>query len=217
MLKFSFESLPDEPLVHCLGAHCDDIEIGCGATILRLREIRPKCRLKAIIFCSNPEREAESRRCFEQLLGPEARIEIGFGAFEDGYLAFDGRPAKNFLRQERGANDPDIVFSHRTDDAHQDHRMVGRLAEQVYRNSLILETEIPKYDGDLGPMNFYVQASVENCDSKVSSLMAAYVSQQTKCWFTPETFKSILRIRGIECRSESGYAEAFRGKKIIAF
>ena len=201
--------------VVCLGAHCDDIEIGCGATLIGLRDRWPALTIHCVIFCSDERREAESRESITALLGREDGLSFSFGNLRDGYLPYGASDAKQFLVDSAAALNPDLIFSHNRADLHQDHRFVGELALQVFRTGLILEMEIPKYDGDLGKPSVYFPASQSAIDHKLATLLSAYPSQREKDWFSEGTFRAIMRLRGIECRSPTGMAEAFFASKLV--
>ena len=201
--------------VLCLGAHCDDIEIGCGATLVDLVRRWPELDFHVLIFCSQPGREQESRLSLATLLGQQAKLTFHFGVLRDSYLPYQAVEAKEYLTSEVGKLAPDLIFTHNREDLHQDHRFVGEVTYQVFRAGLVLEMEIPKYDGDMGKPNVYFPATEIAADHKVSTLMSAYPSQLEKDWFSEETFRAIMRLRGLECRSDTGLAEAFYASKIV--
>jgi LmbE family N-acetylglucosaminyl deacetylase len=205
----------DRPVrVFAMGAHPDDLEIGCGGTISRLLAERPDTLVTWAVLSGDATRAIEARDSAATLLGPAAaRIEVLDG--RDGYLPYE-RPAalKDAFRALR-AEEPDLVLSHRREDLHQDHAFAAALAWQTFRSACILEYEVPKYEGDQGPANLYVALERVAVESKVAGLMKAFSSQQTHDWFTAETFWAILRLRGLECRSPSGYAEAFTCRRLV--
>lgn len=198
-----------------LGAHCDDIEIGCGATLVELVAQSPDLKIHTIIFCSDPNREKETRHGLRALLGDQANLSMDFGGLKDGFLPYSAEKTKQFLVEKTKGLSPDLVFTHYRDDLHQDHRFVGEITYQVLRAGLILEMEIPKYDGDLGRPNVYFPASRDAVNRKIETLMDCYPSQSVKHWFGKETFLAMLRLRGLECKAESGMAEAFYASKIV--
>ena len=198
-----------------IGAHCDDIEIGCGATLVDLAERAPQLRFNAVIFCSDSTREAETRKALRTLLGDRVELTAQFGGLRDGFLPYRAEEAKQFLIDKTTGLSPSLIFTHSGSDLHQDHRFVSEITRQVLRNGLVLEMEIPKYDGDLGRPNVYVPVSQLAVDRKLSTLMDCYPSQSEKHWFDEETFRALLRLRGIECKSENGMAEAFYASKIV--
>lgn len=195
-----------------LGAHCDDIEIGCGGTILRLLREYPINHVTWVVFCSNSVREQEARNCAGQFLSDVASKEIIVRDFRDGYMSQQYTDVKDFFEQLKQGN-PDIIFTHYQHDLHQDHRLLSELAWNTFRNHLILEYEIPKYDGDLGNPSFFVVLDEKDVAGKVRRLMDCYTSQRSKHWFDEETFRSILRLRGMQ--SASRYAEAFYCRKFV--
>lgn len=201
--------------VFAIGAHPDDLEIGCGGTITRLLAERPDSTVTWAVLSGDATRADEARASAAALLGDAAaRIEVLGG--RDGYLPYE-RPAaiKDAIRALR-ADEPDLVLTHRREDLHQDHAFAAALAWQTFRSACILEYEVPKYEGDLGPANLYVTLERVAAERKVAGLLAAFASQQTHDWFTAETFWAILRLRGLECRSPSGYAEAFTCRRLVA-
>lgn len=219
MLKLNFNEKPDSVYrILCLGSHCDDIEIGCGGTILRLIESYKNVVVYWVVFSSNPQREREALESANMFLknAPEKRIIIK--NFRDGFFPFIGREIKEFfeqLKQEISPNIPDIIFTHARNDFHQDHRLISDLTWNTFRNHFILEYEIPKYDGDLGNPNFFVHLDEVICQNKIKCILDSFQSQKGKQWFTEDTFLSILRIRGIESNAPSKYAEAFYCRKVV--
>ena len=209
--------LPTDRAVRCLaiGAHSDDIEIGAGGTLIRLLEERPDTRLDWIVLAADGERADEARRSATALAGSGAAVDVQIHAGRDGFLPYGDATASKEAVAAVGAERPDLVLVHRSDDAHQDHRFVADLAWQVCRWSTILEYEIPKWDGDLGAANLYVPLDAEIAERKIAHLIAAFPSQANRDWFTPDAFRAILRLRGIEARSPSGLAEAFVARKLI--
>jgi len=201
------------PRVLCIGAHSDDIEIGCGGTILRLAEEYPGCEFHWAVFNAIGIRETEARRAAQLFAGSRLRGPL-LKTFQDGFMPYAGSDVKSVFENELKQLSPDIVFTHNGNDAHQDHRLISELTWNTFRDHLILEYEIPKYDGDLGRPGFFVPLDRAVCDTKVNHLMDAFKSQQAKRWFQPETFFSLMRLRGMECNAPSGYAEAFYCKKM---
>jgi len=215
MLALSLTLNTAAPLkILCLGSHSDDIEIGCGGTILRLLSGNPNVDVTWVVFSSTKEREREARNSAELFLKQAKTKEIIVHGYRDGFFPFDGAQIKDSFEGLKRVS-PDLIFTHRRKDAHQDHRLVAELAWNTFRNHLILEYEIPKYDGDLGKPNFFVPLETETYQQKVRALMDAFESQRQKRWFQPETFLSLMRLRGMECNAPSGYAEAFYGRKLV--
>jgi LmbE family N-acetylglucosaminyl deacetylase len=198
----------------CLGAHSDDIEIGCGGSLLRWVEEFARVEVMWVIFSAEADRADEAKRSAESLMRKAASLHVVLGDFADSRLPADFTRAKTFIASVRDCMQPDVVLTHRLDDRHQDHRSVAELTWQTWRNHLILEYEVPKYEGDLGQPNMYVSLDSGHRERKVDHLLAHFGTQRSKEWFNAETFNALMRLRGIECRSESGYAEAFHARKI---
>ncbi len=199
----------------CLGAHSDDIEIGCGGTILRLLEQYPRSILHWVVFSGSDLRAKEALRAAELFAGSALIKEPTIKSFRDGFMPFTGVAVKSVFEDELKAISPDIIFTHSRKDAHQDHRFIAELTLNTFRDHLILEYEIPKYDGDLGQPNFFVPLQAGHFQKKVQFLMEAFQSQREKRWFREETFFSLMRLRGMECAAPTGYAEAFYGHKLV--
>jgi LmbE family N-acetylglucosaminyl deacetylase len=199
----------------CLGCHSDDIEIGCGGTILRLAEKYPGCVFHWVVFSAIGVREVEAKQAAElfvsatQLRGPLLKD------FKDGFMPFVGAEVKAVFEELKQVVSPDLVFTHYRQDAHQDHRLIAELTWNTFRDHMVLEYEIPKYDGDLGQPNVFVPLTSELCGKKVRGVMDTFQSQRCKCWFQEETFFSLMRLRGMECNASSGYAEAFYCRKLV--
>jgi LmbE family N-acetylglucosaminyl deacetylase len=201
--------------VLCLGSHSDDIEIGCGGTILRLAEQYPNCVFHWVVFSAIGVREAEAQRAAELFVGPTRLKGPLLKAFRDGFMPFLGAEVKATFEELKQSVSPDLVFTHSRKDAHQDHRLIGGLTWNTFRDHLILEYEIPKYDGDLGQPNFFVPLPPDVFQRKVRYLMDAFQTQHSKRWFQEDTFLSLMRLRGMECNAPSGYAEAFYCHKLV--
>ena len=202
-------------VVLCLGAHSDDIEIGCGGTILRLAEQYPDCRFHWVVFSASGVREAEARRAAELFVGPSRLKGPHLKTFRDGFMPFVGAELKEVFEQLKPTVSPDVIFTPSRKDAHQDHRLIGELTWNTFRDHLILEYEIPKYDGDLGQPSVFAPLESEVCQKKIRYLMEAFPSQHSKRWFREDTFLSLMRLRGMECNAPSGYAEAFYSRKLV--
>jgi LmbE family N-acetylglucosaminyl deacetylase len=200
--------------VLCLGAHSDDIEIGCGGLILTLLARRKDVDIDWVVFSAPPGRDKEARRSAEMFLRGARRKRVLLKKFRDGFFPFDGAKVKTVFEQLKSSK-PDLVLTHYRDDRHQDHRVLSDLAWNTFRDHWILEYEIPKYDGDLGTPNCFVPLEPSVCERKVEYLNAAFGSQRDKHWFSAGTFMGIMRLRGMECRSATGYAEAFYGRKLV--
>jgi LmbE family N-acetylglucosaminyl deacetylase len=202
------------PQILCLGCHSDDIEIGCGGSVLRLAEQYPECRFHWVVFSATGVRENEARRGVELFTGNRVGMSLLKG-FQDGFMPYLGAEVKTIFEKELKQLNPDLVFTHYGRDAHQDHRLISELTWNTFRDHLILEYEIPKYDGDLGRPNLFVPLDANLCKAKVHYLMDAFQSQRSKRWFQDETFLSLMRLRGMECNADSGYAEAFYCRKLV--
>jgi LmbE family N-acetylglucosaminyl deacetylase len=198
-----------------LGAHSDDIEIGCGGTLLRLIEENPNLHVHWVVFCGADERRhREARESAERYLAGAASKEIVIGNFRDAFMPFQGIEVKEFFEKLKSAQ-PGLIFTHFRDDRHQDHRLLSDLAWNTWRSHTILEYEIPKYDGDLGQPNCFAQLREQTCRRKIDLLMQGFPTQSGRQWFTPDTFWSLLRLRGIESASPTQFAEAFHCRKIL--
>jgi LmbE family N-acetylglucosaminyl deacetylase len=212
------ELLADRPRaparILCLGAHCDDIEIGCGGTVLKLLEQSPDTHVDWVVFSSDAEREAEARAGAAAILG-DADAGVVVKDFRQRFFPYAAAEIKDFFDELGSGPRPDIVFTHFGDDRHQDHVLLSQLAYNTWRDHLILEYEIPKWDGDLGRPNVYVRLDPGHAERKVETIWSTFVSQRDKHWFTRETFTSLMRLRGIECKAPSGYAEAFYCRKLV--
>jgi len=199
----------------CLGAHSDDIEIGCGSTILRLTEEYPECKLHWCVLSALGLRSEEASRSAQLFAGKHLAGEPILKGFRDGFLPYSGGEVKSLFEQLKTTISPDLIFTHYGKDAHQDHRLISELTWNTFRDHLILEYEIPKYDGDLGRPSVFFPVRGETAQLKVKQLMEAFPSQCSKQWFQPETFLGLMRLRGMECNAPSGYAEAFYARKIV--
>lgn len=200
--------------VLCLGAHSDDIEIGCGATLLRLKKMLPRLKFHWVVFSASERRRREASKASE-LFTSGCEKEIVFKEFPDGFLPYVGQEVKGFFEELKGKTSPDLIFTHWQGDAHQDHRLLSELTWNSFRDHLILEYEIPKYDGDLGRPNLFVPLEAPLYETKVDYLFEAFESQVSKRWFARETFLGLMRMRGMECNAASGYAEGFYCRKVV--
>lgn len=198
-----------------LGAHCDDIEIGCGGTLLKLIEDYNISRVNWVVFSSDDLRKEEALASARQFLKSITNAEIKIMDFQDGYLpAFWGK-IKDEFENLKDELTPDIVFTHYRNDLHQDHRVINELTWNTFRNHLILEYEIPKYDGDLGNPNLFVPLAESHITQKKKIILDSFKSQLNKQWFDDSLLTSMMRIRGVECGSESHFAEAFYNRKMV--
>ena len=216
MIHFNFNKSSEEPInILCLGAHCDDIEIGCGGTILKLIENYNNITVYWVVFSSNEQRAKEAKTSSNTFLKEVLQKKVVILDFRDGFLSFDGLEIKECFEQLKQEFTPDLIFTHYREDRHQDHRLISEFTWNTFRNHLILEYEIPKYDGDLGIPNLFFHINEAFCRRKIQYIMDAFQTQNNKQWFTEETFRSLMRIRGIESNSPSNYAEAFYCRKIV--
>lgn len=206
----------DEPLnVLCLGAHCDDIEIGCGGTLLKLLAENGAVNVFWQVFTSTQSRKKEAIEGASRFCGNAKSLTVEVLDYRDGYLPYEGVAVKESFEKIKQAFSPDLILTHYGQDMHQDHRKVSELTWNTFRNHLIWEYEIPKWDGDIGAPNTFVTIERKTADNKIAAIQAVYNSQKKKKWFTDDLFLSLMRIRGMECNSESGLAEAFYTRKII--
>ena len=197
----------------CLGAHSDDIEIGCGGTVLTLLKSHPEIHVTWVVLAGQGERGVEARQSAELFLQSAGAKRVVVREFRDGYFPHQSAEIKDYFETLKRETSPDLVFTHARNDLHQDHRVVCELTWNTFRNHFVLEYEIPKYDGDLGTPNCFVPLTEETVARKIEILMSVFASQRNKHWFTGEMFRSILRLRGMEC-AHPGYAEAFVARKL---
>jgi LmbE family N-acetylglucosaminyl deacetylase len=199
----------------CIGAHSDDIEIGAGGTLLRLAREASDLEIWWIVFSAAGPRAEEARQSADEFLSGVVGKEVRIGSFRESYFPSEWPAIKDWFEEIKAQFDPEVVFTHYRDDRHQDHRVLSDLAWNTFRNHLILEYEILKYDGDLGNPNVFIPLSRELCARKIELLLKHFQTQSTKHWFTADTFEAMHRIRGVESASSTGYAEAFYGRKLI--
>jgi LmbE family N-acetylglucosaminyl deacetylase len=201
--------------VLCLGAHSDDIEIGAGGTLLHWIASGVIVEAHWCVLSAAGARSAEAEESAVDFLRGAASTNVELAAFKDSFFPYQGSEIKDWFIGLKSRVNPDVIFTHQRDDAHQDHREICQLTWNAFRDHLILEYEIPKWDGDLGRPNCYVPLEAEVLDRKISLLMAHFGTQRSKDWFDEETFRSLARLRGIECRAFEGYAEAFTARKFV--
>jgi len=215
MMKLNLEKKGPEPLtILCLGAHSDDIEIGCGGALLQLRLGDTKLKFHWVVFSAAGKRGEEARKAAE-LFTTGCDKEVFMKDYRDGFLPYSGVQVKDFFEELKGRVNPDLIFTHWQGDAHQDHRLICELTWNTFRNHLILEYEIPKYDGDMGRPNVFVPLEEPVYLKKVDNLREAFESQRAKPWFEREMFLGLMRLRGMESNAPSGYAEAFYARKMV--
>jgi LmbE family N-acetylglucosaminyl deacetylase len=215
MLEFLLETSASVRRILCLGAHCDDIEIGCGGTLLKLLDARPGIRVDWVVFSSDEQREAEARAGAQAFLANAGEAYVVVRTFRQRFFPYVAAEIKEFFDALGASTQPDVIFTHFGGDLHQDHRLLSELTYNTFRDHLILEYEIPKWDGDLGRPTVYVQLDATQVDRKVQTIWDVFESQRDKHWFTKETFLAMMRLRGIECKAPSGYAEAFHCRKLV--
>ena len=202
--------------VLCIGAHCDDIEIGCGGTVLSLQRRYPQCKVHLLVLTSSPARRAEAVGSAKQLVKVSARGEVRIGELPDGLLPAHFAAVKAEFERMKRAIHPDLVLTHHALDRHQDHSLISQVTWQTFRDHMIWEYEIPKFDGDLITPNMYVPLSSTLAARKIALVMRAFPSQHSKPWFKAENLEATMRLRGLESRARSGYAEAFHCRKLLS-
>jgi LmbE family N-acetylglucosaminyl deacetylase len=199
----------------CLGAHCDDIEIGCGGTILKMATAVRKIDVRWVVFSSDEGRKQEALESAEVFLGNVSKRTVIIHRLRDGFFPYVGAELKERFEQLKAEFSPDLILTHYRHDLHQDHRLVSELTWNTFRNHLILEYEIPKYDGDFGSPNFFVPLDESTCRRKIDTILGAFQSQNEKRWFSRDLFSAVLRLRGMEANACSGYAEGFYCRKAV--
>ncbi len=199
----------------CLGSHCDDIEIGCGGTVLHLLARYPEARVYWVVFSSDKERAAEARQAASMFLKGAKSSKVVVKSYRDAFFPALGERIKENFEALKKEFKPDVIFTHYRHDLHQDHRLISELTWNTFRHHLILEYEIPKYDGDFGSPNLFVPLEETVCRRKIDAVMRSFVSQRNKHWFEEQTFFATLRLRGLECASPTRYAEAFYCRKLV--
>jgi LmbE family N-acetylglucosaminyl deacetylase len=214
LLKINLEKIGDLKIL-CLGAHVDDIEIGSGGTILRIQKEFPKSKFYWVVFSGSKERTKEALISANTFLEKAKFKNIDILDFKESYFPFVGKEIKDYFETLKSKFSPHLVLTHYMKDAHQDHRLISQLTWNTFRNNLILEYEIPKYDGDLGNPNFYTFLDEFTVQRKIELIYEIFQSQREKIWFTKDTFRSIMRIRGVESNSLTKYAEAFYSRKLV--
>jgi LmbE family N-acetylglucosaminyl deacetylase len=201
---------PGEKLsVLCIGAHCDDIEIGAGGTILGWISSGVLVEAHWCVLSASGARRREAKASANAFLRGATAAQIEVAQFKDSFFPHQGEAIKEWMDALRARVDPDVILTHRRNDAHQDHREVSQLTSTAFRDHLILEYEIPKWDGDMGRPNMYMPLAADVLQHKIELLLTHFGSQRSKDWFDPETFRGLARLRGMECRAPERYAEAF--------
>jgi LmbE family N-acetylglucosaminyl deacetylase len=199
--------------VLCLGAHSDDIEIGAGATLLTWIASGAELDIHWCVASGGGDRASEARASAQDFLAGAANSTIELGSFRDSYFPYEGAKLKEWVEAQKPRMRPDIVLTHCASDAHQDHRLINELSWNAFRDSIILEYEIPKWDGDLGRPNTYIAIEEATLTKKIDLLQKHFATQRSKDWFDAETFRGLARVRGVECRAR--YAEAFYARKLV--
>ena len=200
--------------VLAVGAHSDDLEIGCGGTVLRLAEAGLISEACWVVLSGDERRAGEAESAAALFLADVPSARVVLREFRDGFFPYDGAAVKDTFEELKRELRPDLVFTHRREDAHQDHRLVSELTWNTFRDHLVLEYEVPKYDGDLRSPNVFVELSEELCRRKVEAILGSFASQSERHWFTDDVFWSLLRLRGLESCAASGYAEGFHARKV---
>jgi LmbE family N-acetylglucosaminyl deacetylase len=213
--RLDTQSLGRPAAILAVGAHADDIEIGCGGTILRLVERHPDAQFTWVVLSATVERAAEAQRSAEQFLDGASSARVIVERFRDGFLPYAGGEVKEFFERLKSEIDPDLILTHTRSDLHQDHRLACDLTWNTFRDHLVLEYEIPKYDGDLGSPNLFVPLDIETVSRKIELVLSCFPSQRSKRWFTEDLFMSTLRLRGMESNSPTRLAEAFFSRKLV--
>ena len=199
----------------CLGAHCDDIEIGCGGAILKFVGTMKEVYIYWVVFSSDGRRGKEALKSAKDFLFDVKKKKIEINRFRNGFFPYHGAEIKEYFEKLKQIFRPDIIFTHYRNDLHQDHRFINELTWNTFRDHLILEYEIPKFDGDLGSPNFFIHLDKILCKAKTGKVLKYFKSQYEKEWFTEDTFLSLLRLRGVESNAPKKYAEGFYCRKII--
>lgn len=214
MLSFT-PDFPADATVLCLGAHCDDIEIGCGGALFELRRRRPDLKFHWTVFSGEAERESETRAAAAMLLGPGTGYVVEVHGFRGSYFPYLGTQIKDAFEALRARVKPDLILTHYLADRHQDHRVIAELTWNTFRSHAVLEYEIAKYEGDLAHPGVYFPLSPAAVERKVGTLMECFPSQRQRQWFDADLFRAQLRLRGVECNAPSRYAEAFHARKLV--
>ena len=210
-----FQLTPQKLRILCLGAHSDDIEIGCGGTILKLLRDHPGSHVVWVVLSARGRRKQEATASAKAFLEGARSVKIETKPFKESFFPYHGEDIKEYFERLKTTIKPDLILTHYRHDLHQDHRVVCDLTWNTFRRHQILEYEIPKYDGDLGQPNVYVPLTDVVCKNKVRLLMEGFSTQRSRHWFTEDTFFSLLRLRGIEAGAQARYAEAFYGRKLV--
>jgi len=206
---------PSEPVALCLGAHCDDIEIGCGATLMTLARRQPRLRIHWSVFTSDVRRAEETRAAARQMFDDPSRVTVEVHGLRSSRLPQQWGEAKDLMESVKARVNPTLVFTHRLEDRHQDHRTIAELTWNTFRDHLVLEYEIAKYEGDLGSPNLFVPVTLDVARRKAEILLACFPSQADRDWFDADTWLGQMRLRGLECHAPERHAEAFHARKLV--
>jgi LmbE family N-acetylglucosaminyl deacetylase len=215
MHALSLSALEQLRRVLVIGCHADDIEIGCGGTLLTLTRANPDCEIDWVVLAAPGVRDGEARASAEAFLAAASVARIEVHGFRDGFLPYSGREVKELFEDMKGRVDPQVVFTHARHDLHQDHRLACELTWNTFRNNLILEYEIPKVDGDLGSPNVFVPLTEAIVGEKLTLLERHFPSQAMKHWFDRDTFAGLMRLRGMEAIAPERFAEGFTCRKLV--
>jgi LmbE family N-acetylglucosaminyl deacetylase len=215
VLKIPLLDLAAARRVLVLGAHPDDIEIGCGGTLLRLLATRDDVEVTWVVFTSNEVRALEAKASAETFLAGARRTQIVVKGYRDGFLPYSGAAVKDEFEALKGLVSPDLILTHAREDRHQDHRLISDLTWNTWRDHVVLEYEIPKWDGDFGSPNVFAPIPEAVLERKIELLQRAFPSQAGKKWFSAELFRGVARVRGLECGAAEGLAEAYYARKIV--
>jgi LmbE family N-acetylglucosaminyl deacetylase len=212
VLAFRFSSAePQIERILAIGCHADDLEIGCGGTMLALTRAYPEVHVTWVVLAARGERAVEATASAARFLSSAAVSDVRVLDFRDGFLPHEGTPVKEQFEALK-AVEPDLVFTHSRNDLHQDHRFACELTWNTFREHLILEYEIPKYDGDFGQPNVFVPLDEHVVNRKVQLVLEGFPSQRNKHWFDADVMRGAMRLRGMECAQR--YAEAFSCRKL---
>jgi LmbE family N-acetylglucosaminyl deacetylase len=214
--RFALFGEPAPKRILVLGAHADDIEIGCGGTLLRLVAERRELEVRWVVFCATSDRAREAQASAAAFLAGVESREVIVKDFRDGYLPYLGAAVKDAFEELKHTFSPEVVFTHYREDRHQDHRLVSELTWNTWRDHLILEYEIPKYDGDFGTPNVFCALPETTLERKIELVLRHFASQSAKHWLTRDLLRSVARLRGMECVAPERHAEAFYGRKILS-
>lgn len=215
MLGLTLPSSTKPLRVLCIGAHSDDLEIGCAGTLLEWASAKRGISVTWAVLSANGDRRAEAQKSVKRLFGRTTDVNIVLGDFRDGHFPSAFSDIKAWFDRLKSSVEPDVILTHRLEDRHQDHRLLAEITWQTFRDHLVLEFEIPKFEGDLGNPNVFVPLRDATVERKVKHLLRGFGSQRSRHWFDERTFRGLMRLRGLECRAASGMAEAFHMRKAI--